>query len=168
MQSSHARWERLPQPHSRTATKLMNGMSTLRLTSEERTPPSSSSSPSLPANANEAVDDKDETIFAAIPSALTRRFAISDTYYESPQYSNMGLPGPDGDVQDIGGNGLISAANPMYPEFMSPEILAELPPECKDALAQAATAEWEWKTKWHRETVDGNRTYPLKSYAWFP
>ena len=80
----------------------------------------------------------------------------------------MGLPGPDGDVQDIGPNGLISAINPMYPEFMSPGVLEELPVECKDALVQAAMEEWKWKTKWHSESVDGVRTGPLKSYAWFP
>jgi pyruvate/2-oxoacid:ferredoxin oxidoreductase beta subunit len=30
--------------------------------------------------------------------------------YESPPYSNMGIPGPDGDVHDIGPNGLVSVA----------------------------------------------------------
>jgi chromatin structure-remodeling complex protein RSC7 len=80
----------------------------------------------------------------------------------------MGIPGPDGDVHDLGSNGLISTADSLHPEFVGPEILAELPPECKEALVEAAAREWEWKSKWRSEAIDGQRTTPLKSYAWFP
>ena len=181
MQSSHARWEYLPPPaNPQTATKLTKGISTLRLAGEEeengaveRTQSSSPPPPQTSGTANgetenDSSDSRHESIFSAVPSSLTRHFAVNDIYYESPQYSNMGLPGPDGDAEDIGGNGLISIANPMHPEFVSQDVLAELPPQCKDALMQAATQEWEWKTKWHQETVDGNRIKPSKNYAWFP
>jgi chromatin structure-remodeling complex protein RSC7 len=127
-----------------------------------------------PTDETDAQDKKtdeeggNESIFSTIPSAFSRRFAIHDVHFESPPYSNMGIPGPDGDVHDLGRNGLISVANQSYPEFVSPEILEELPADCKEALIEAATREWEWKSKWHNETDDGSRTTPLKSYAWFP
>ena len=108
------------------------------------------------------------SIFSSIPSALSRRFAIHDVVYESPQYSNQGVPGADGDAHDLGTNGLLSNLNPLHPEFATPEILAELPPECKEALIQAASHEWQWKSKWRNETDDGARFQPTKSYAWFP
>jgi chromatin structure-remodeling complex protein RSC7 len=113
-------------------------------------------------------NEEKPTIFSAIPAALSRRFAILDVHCESPPFSNMGVPGPDGDVHDLGANGLISVANPKHPEFVSPEILEELPAECKEALIEAASQEWEWKSRWCSEVDDGARTVPLKSYAWFP
>lgn len=166
MQPSHARWERLPPPDPRVATKLTKEMSTLSLTNgaEEEEPTTES----------DAQDDKtteettNDSIFSTIPYAFSRRFAIHDVHYETPPYSNMGIPGPDGDVHDLGSNGIISTANLSYPEFVSPEILAELPADCKEALVEAAAREWEWKSKWHSEVGDGARTTPLKSYAWFP
>ncbi|KAJ5996650.1 hypothetical protein N7522_008310 [Penicillium canescens] len=80
----------------------------------------------------------------------------------------MGIPGPDGDLQDIGYNGMVSIANPTNPEFMTPEIIALLPPDCKEALLDAAAAEVEWKSKWGTESENGQRAKPTKSYAWFP
>ncbi|PYI04863.1 hypothetical protein BO78DRAFT_157465 [Aspergillus sclerotiicarbonarius CBS 121057] len=171
MQPTHARWERLPPPDPRVATKLAQGLSTLSLTNgtDEEEPAAVSSE-----EANEAGDGPtepeptDESIFSTVPAALSRRFAIHDIHYESSPYSNLGVPGPDGDVHDLGSNGLISVANSTNPEFASPEILEELPPECKEALIEAAAREWEWKSKWSREANDGARATPLKSYAWFP
>ncbi|KAL4880061.1 chromatin remodelling complex Rsc7/Swp82 subunit-domain-containing protein [Aspergillus karnatakaensis] len=164
MQPSHARWERLPPPDPRSANKLTKEMSTLTL-----------SNGTIEENAQLATeidetksDEENPTIFSAIPAALSRRFAILDVQTESAPYSNMGIPGPDGDVHDLGANGLISVANPKHPEFVSPEILEELPAECKEALIEAASHEWEWKSRWCSEVDNGARTVPLKSYAWFP
>ncbi|EAU36255.1 hypothetical protein ATEG_02981 [Aspergillus terreus NIH2624] len=172
MQPTHARWERLPPPDPRVAAKLTKEMSSLTLTNgvdEDETAPEEPTAASVEDETqNKAEDTPKESIFSTIPAALSRRFAISDIYYETPPYSNMGVPGPDGDVHDLGTNGLISAANATHPEFVSPEILEELPAECKEALVEAATREWEWKSKWRSEATDGARTTPLKSYAWFP
>ena len=191
MQPSHSRWERLPASEPGTAARLMKGMSTLRLTSDEsdseNQPPDHGSEShdalTVTATANGDGDNdhdhdnqplpNDEnaqppTVFSTVPPAFSRRFAIHDTYYESPPYSNMGVPGPDGDVHDLGSNGLLSIADPKHPEFVGPDVLAELPPECKEALIEDAAREWEWKTQWQSETAQGSRTIPLKSYAWFP
>ncbi|BDD60668.1 hypothetical protein MPDQ_006612 [Monascus purpureus] len=179
MQPSHVRWERLPPPDPQTTAKLMKGMSTLRLTGDDKDNDSEKQFPDhhdephdvIPTANDDTQADENvnhATVFSSVPPAFSRRFAIHDVYYESPPYSNMGIPGPDGDVHDLGSNGLISIANPMHPEFVGPDILAELPPECKEALVEAAAREWEWKTKWQNEATHGSRTSPLKSYAWFP
>lgn len=166
MQPTHARWERLPPPDPRVASKLTKGLSTLTLANETDTAPPAEDEP-----ANDTERDPTtpaDSIFSSIPSTLSRRWAIHDTVYETPPYSNQGVPGPDGDVHSLGSNGLISLANPDHPEFVTPEILAELPPECKEALVETAAREWEWKTNWRSEVDDGARSHPVKSYSWFP
>ncbi|KAE8146493.1 nuclear localization protein NPL6 [Aspergillus avenaceus] len=180
MQPSHARWERLPPPDPRVASKLSKGMSSLTLTNgteddeataddtQDEASIETSGEASIEASGEATSEAANESIFSTIPSAFSRRFAIHDVHFETPPYSNMGIPGPDGDVHDLGANGLISIANPSYPEFVTPDILEELPQDCKEALVEAATREWEWKSKWHSEVNDGSRTTPLKSYAWFP
>lgn len=179
MQPTHARWERLPPPDPRVAAKLTKGLSTLSLTndSEETAPPvedSATQNETHESNENDKNGEGNqeeaskESIFSTIPAALSRRFAIHDVYYEAPPHSNLGIPGPDGDVHDLGSNGFVSVANPSNPEFMSPEILEELPAECKEALIESAARECEWKSKWCSEVTDGARRAPLKSYAWFP
>lgn len=115
------------------------------------------------------LEPKSTTPFPTIPAPLSRRFAIHDIHYETPPESNLGIPGPDGDVHDLGTNGLLSiAANPRYPEFVGPEVLNDLPPECREALLESAAKEWEWKSRWGSEASDAVRATPLKSYAWFP
>ncbi|CBF74413.1 hypothetical protein AN4239.2 [Aspergillus nidulans FGSC A4] len=167
MQPTHARWERVPPSDARGANKLTKEMSTLTLSNgvveQENAPPEPETEIQDSKPAGET-----STIFSQVPSALARRFAVLDFYTESPTYSNLGIPGPDGDVHDLGSNGLISVANPKHPEFVNPEILDELPPDCKEALIEAASHEWEWKSRWCSEVDDGARVAPRKSYAWFP
>ncbi|KAL2824622.1 chromatin remodelling complex Rsc7/Swp82 subunit-domain-containing protein [Aspergillus cavernicola] len=167
MQPSHARWERLPPPDPRTASKLTKDMSSLTLSNGIVEEENGNAQPETESHENKPKEEN-PTIFSTIPAAFSRRFAILDVHCESPPCSNMGLPGPDGDLHDLGANGLISVANPKHPEFVSPETLEELPVECKEALVEAASQEWEWKSRWCSEVDDGARTVPLKSYAWFP
>lgn len=169
MQPTHARWERLPPPDPRTASKLTKGFSTLTLANESDSVPPAEEDPVHDTERNPTTTTTTKsTMFSSIPSSLSRRFAIHDTIYETPPYSNQGIPGPDGDVHSLGSNGIISLANPQHPEFVTPEILAELPPECKEALVETAVREWEWKSNWHSEMDDGARTRPIKGYSWFP
>ncbi|RAK73876.1 nuclear localization protein Npl6 [Aspergillus fijiensis CBS 313.89] len=180
MQPSHARWERVPPPDPRLASRLAQGMSTLRLTNGKDT---NESTVVADREADESMDDAGDTtavttteptdpetttIFSSVPMALSRRFAIHDVHFETAPYSGLGIPGPDGDVHDVGSNGFLSVADPKNAEFMSPEILAELPPDCQEALLDAAANELHWKSKWASEAIDGARSNPLKSYAWFP
>lgn len=185
IQPTHARWEHLLPTDPRAPSKLTKGLSTLTLTTDANNTPDSEN-PEEHEPAPETTTETHQepqpqpsqpTILSTIPSALTRRFAIHDTLYETPPHSNQGIPGPDGDVHDLGPNGLITLASasagpngPHHgtPEFVSPEILAELPPECKEALVDAAASEFEWKSKWWREGEDGLRRRAFKSYSWFP
>ncbi|KAL1978479.1 hypothetical protein VTN31DRAFT_1338 [Thermomyces dupontii] len=158
MQPTHARWERLPLSESPTTRRLTEGMSSLQLSNgiptEDR--------------AEQKKQQRKNTIFPPVPPGLARRFAVVDIVYETPESHTLGRPGPDGDMNDIGPNGVLRMLDPEHPEFMTPEILAELPPECKEALVEAAAREYAWKSKWNSEAVDGARVAPLKSYAWYP
>ncbi|OJJ47548.1 hypothetical protein ASPZODRAFT_64221 [Penicilliopsis zonata CBS 506.65] len=179
MQPSHARWEHIPPSDPQTTSRLMKGMSTLSLTNgsgeyAQETEAETKADPQPDSNAQSAAEKTGEeqeaptTIFSTIPPALSRRFAILDVHYETPPRANFGLPGPDGDVHDLGPNGLLSASDARHPEFFSPEILSELPSDCREALLESATSEWEWKSRWQGEIEHGHRATPLKSYAWFP
>lgn len=188
MQPTHARWERVPPPDPRVASRLAQGLSSLSLANdgdnddknnnknepqpEEPTHEDTEPKENAPEDTTTAAENQPTvppvSPFPTVPVPLSRRFAIHDIHYETPPSSNLGIPGPDGDVHDLGPNGLLSMANPRYPEFVGPEVLAELPPECKKALLDSAAREWEWKSKWGSEEVDAARTKPLKSYAWFP
>jgi chromatin structure-remodeling complex protein RSC7 len=175
MQPTHARWERIPPAPEGTATAgLTTNMNSLNInTNGSPSDEPTQASALLESNESDepATGETSEiprSIFSPVPANIHSRYVIQDIVYESPQYSNMGIPGPDGDVHDIGPNGMVSVANPNHPEFMTPEILELLPPECKEALADSCAREVEWKSKWRTETEDGQRTKPTKSYAWFP
>ncbi|QGA12809.1 hypothetical protein EYB26_000454 [Talaromyces marneffei] len=176
MQPTHARWEVIPPSEdSKPSNQLVEDMSALQIMSGN-TPKADEDA----ANNNDENDVKSadkqlthaspaaSSIMPPVPSIFTRRFAITDIHYETPETSTLGRPGPDGDVQDVGSNGIISMANPKYPEFVSAEVLAELPPECKEALMEAAIKEYAWKSKWHTESTDTARGHFLQSYNWYP
>lgn len=170
MQPTHARWERVPPPDTRSTAELMTDMSSLTLANKAPTPDAASDKPTSTESPDNNPDESDEkqSIFHPVPASLSNRYVVQDIVYESPPWSNMGIPGPDGDLRNRNPNGLVSIANPAHPEFMSPEILALLPEECKEALLEAATKEVEWKSKWSTESENGARSQPLKSYAWYP
>ncbi|KAJ6137784.1 Chromatin-remodelling complex RSC SWI/SNF subunit Rsc7/Swp82 [Penicillium samsonianum] len=173
MQPTHARWERVSPAPASAPTELTTNMNSLNLSnggspSGHENQTAHETQESQEATTGETSTESPATTFSPVPAHLHDRYVIQDIVYESPSYSNMGIPGPDGDVHDIGPNGLVSVANPEHPEFMTPEILELLPPECKEALIDAAAQEVEWKSKWTTETTDGERTQPTKSYAWYP
>ncbi|OJD23981.1 hypothetical protein ACJ73_04660 [Blastomyces percursus] len=179
MQPTHVRWEAIPPPESTRAdrSQLISSASTAALgVANGTTASSADNGKELPRNDLSTQAEKDEstkitsTIFPSVPAVFSRTFEIQDIYYETPPESSLGLPGPDGDVQDIGSNGLISIShgknNPIF--HTSPGILAELPRECLVAYREAAIREWEWKSRWRSEKEDGLRA-PLKlNYSWNP
>ncbi|KAK2809590.1 hypothetical protein FQN50_003644 [Emmonsiellopsis sp. PD_5] len=177
MQPTYVRWEAIPPPDSTRADRshLISSASTTALGITNGTPSSATDdNPQTPKDDSAQTQDDDSkpaaTIFSSVPAIFSRTFNIHDIHYETPSQSSLGVPGPDGDVHDIGSNGLISIAagnnNPMF--HVSPEILAELPPECQVAYREAAIREWEWKSRWRGEKADGLRA-PLKlNYSWNP
>lgn len=180
MQPTHARWERVPPAPEATviAAGLSTDMNALNIASngsslgeanaQPVSEPTQSHEPATGEPVSAETTTTPSTMFPPVPANIYDRHVVQDIIYESPQYSNMGIPGPDGDVHDIGPNGMVSVANPARPEFMTPEILELLPPECKDTLAEACAREVEWKSKWRTESQDGERVPPTKSYAWYP
>lgn len=92
------------------------------------------------------------SIFAPVKPIYSRNYMIVDTAYETPPYSNLGVPGPDGDVYDMGFNGLST---------ISDDIKAELSPECLAAFEEALAKEMEWKNKWGTEGTDAHRKAPI-------
>ncbi|KAJ5085385.1 Chromatin-remodelling complex RSC SWI/SNF subunit Rsc7/Swp82 [Penicillium argentinense] len=179
MQPTHCRIERVPPPDITSTAELMTDMSTLTLanqnpTNRDTTPNESNETnePTTPRNLKP--DDRKEQpqdqvpIFPPVPAHISNRYYVQDIVYEAPPHSNMGIPGPDGDLRNLQPNGLVSIADPAHPEFMTPDILALLPDECKESLLDAATREVDWKRKWSTEATDTYRSLPDKSYAWYP
>lgn len=92
------------------------------------------------------------SIFPPVKPIYSRNYMIVDTVYETPQYSNLGVPGPDGEFHDMGFNGLSAVPD---------EVKAELPPECLAAFQEALAKEIEWKDKWGTEDTDAHRKAPI-------
>lgn len=177
MQPTHARWEAVTLlEDSKSSSQLVENMSSLRIMSGNTPEADEGDGAVTKINKNDEPGENQlsqatpaaSSIMPPVPPVFTRRFAITDIHYETPETSTLGRPGPDGDVQDIGSNGIISMANPQHPEFVSAEILAELPPECKEALIEAAMKEYQWKSKWQTESTDAARGQILQSYNWYP
>lgn len=161
-QPTHCRWERVPPAN------LHKDMSALNLTNEPNTTDSTQNPRDTADLIPQGDTEKPSTIFPPIPPHIANKYLVEDIIYESPQYSNMGIPGPDGDLRTLQPNGIVSIANPTHPEFMTPEIIALLPPECAEALIESAAREVEWKSRWSTEEKDGSRAQPTKSFAWYP
>lgn len=172
MQPTVARWERVePETDEATRQRRITSAKTalankdadgdINMEEDESTEnPSQNGDSSQPQPSN-------ETIFPPVPSLLSRNFTIYDVYLESAPDSTLGNPGPSGHIHDIGNPGIIKLTDSSKPAFtMPPEVLAELPPECREAYLEAAAREYEWKSKWRGEKEDGLRAKMPFNFAW--
>jgi chromatin structure-remodeling complex protein RSC7 len=174
MQPTHVRWESVTPPDSNRPSRLrlLNSASAAALGLTNGAPDQSADDQPTSNGGSGQVDDmnKPATIFPTVPAIFSRNFSIHDIYYQSPPYSSLGIPGPDGDVLDLSSNGLISIStkdgNPVF--HASPSVLAELPLDCRLAYREAAEREWEWKRLWQGESMDGARAVLPLSYSWNP
>ncbi|KAL9106022.1 MAG: hypothetical protein Q9187_008616 [Circinaria calcarea] len=149
MQPTHVRWEQLPtntEQHVPAEGQIADASTNIV-------------APQLgfvdsPNNTN-----ANATIFPDLAPGITRNFAVTDTYYEGPPMSGMGIPGPDGDIMDVGPLGLADVTE---------EVLAELPEECMAAFLEARAAEIEWKAKWRAEQEEHARAQLKISYSGIP
>lgn len=98
-------------------------------------------------------------LFGPVPNIISRNFLVADMYFETPPFSNLGVPGPDGGVNDLGPNGLSDIPD---------HVLDELPEDCRLALEQAKEAEAQWKNKWNTERTDGSRGSLRIGFNGFP
>jgi chromatin structure-remodeling complex protein RSC7 len=83
-----------------------------------------------------------------VPNIVRKNYLVVDTYIQSPPFSGLGLPGPDGAFLDVGANGL--------PD-LEDDDLAQITPEARESYLQAKQAEYEWKNQWKSEHQDGAR-----------
>jgi len=109
----------------------------------------------LPASA----DSSEPTIFSSVPPVVARNFLVTDTVFACAPIHNPGVPGPDGDVTDIGGNGLTG---------ISADLIDELPEDCRAAFEDAVRAEREWKRSWGTEGSDKMRGALRIGFNGFP
>lgn len=131
MQPTHGRWEQLPTGPA----------SSIPLSYDQRR-----ESVNLPA-----VD----SMFPDVAPVFTHNFAISDTYYVSPLYSGLGIPGPDGPAMDVGPGGLTEVPQ---------DIVAALPDENRQAFEEMKLEEIKWKLSWGGEDEDRARAKLRISY----
>ena len=85
------------------------------------------------------------SIFPDVAPVFARNFAITDTYYISPPYSGLGIPGPDGLAIDIGPGGLTEV--PL-------DIVDALADENRRAFEEMKAEEMMWKQSWGGEDED--------------
>ncbi|KAF4633940.1 hypothetical protein G7Y89_g4179 [Cudoniella acicularis] len=128
MQPTHARWEQIDDHEVEANADLVNG------------------------DNQDHKQDESSSMFPPVKPIYSRNFMIVDTVYETPSASNLGVPGPDGDLYDLGFNGLSA---------VSDEIKAELPPECRGAFEEALAKENEWKSRWGSEGQSTHRRAPI-------
>lgn len=100
-------------------------------------------------------DGRVNSQFSPIPSIIQRNFVVADMYYASPPVTGIGLPGPDGDVLDVGPPGLAATAE---------SVAAALPCECLRSLESARREAIKWKNLWQGEDQDGARAQLRISY----
>lgn len=148
MQPTHVKWEDItPQSGDSSSHGLTNGVAQLTNGVSH-------------VNINGAVAKAvPRTIFAPVAEVIPRNYLVIDTKFVSPPMAGLGIPGPDGDVLDVGPNGLPS---------VSDDILAELPPDCRKALEEAKAKELQWKRQWGTEAESGARGNLKIGFLGFP
>ena len=133
MQPTHARWELVDDAMDEAASNM-----------KALTTSAHSDQPTTPSQSN--------TIFAPVRLEITRQYLVVDTVLENARYSNLGLPGPDGDCMDLGYKGISGIPD---------DIKDELPEDCRRALEEAIEKEKKWKTTWGSEATDSLRRPPI-------
>ena len=136
MQPTHARWEQI-LPES-PASHVQHDRMTEKHSFMSREA----------VQINGFIGPRETSIFTQIPPVYTRKFMVTDTFYETAPTSTLGYPGPDEALIDIDAAGLT---------HVSEEIVAELPTECHDAFIKARAQEDTWKGRWNTEAVDNAR-----------
>ena len=131
MQPTHGRWEQLP---TRPTSSVASSNGHLK------------ASNNLPAA---------DSIFPEVAPVFTHNFAITDTYYVSPPYSGLGIPGPDGMATDIGPGRLTDVPQ---------GVVDALPDENRQAFEAMKVEEIRWKRSWGGEDEDRARAKLRISY----
>ena len=155
MQPTHVKWERIPTPSEHYAQQeaSRNTQNDSILTNVDPAN-NHASTDILPANPTTKT-----TIFSPVNPVISRNYLITDTTFISPAENNLGIPGPDGDMTDLGPNGLSSIPQ---------AVINELPDDCRAAFEAQLMREREWKVMWGSEMSDGMRGKFRIGYDRFP
>nr|KMM72868.1 hypothetical protein CPAG_09158 [Coccidioides posadasii RMSCC 3488] len=192
MQPSHIRVERVEPPQEESAadrqklidsannelqrlqistaeTPVLNGITSENGGEGSNATKSDSKENSAPAPKTTAAGPPlgSSTIFPKVASRVSRHYAVQDVYYETPSYTALGAPGPNGSGHS---SGLVTVdPNTGEPIFnMDTELLKELPPECREAYIEAAMKEWEWKRQFTPVGENRGVSRPKMSYSYAP
>lgn len=92
--------------------------------------------------------------FSRLPSVYARNFRIHDLCLEGAPQSD--LPDPGYSFQQLTLSDL------------PPNVLDELPQDCRSALDDAVMREKEWRSRWLNEATDGHRAHIISSVDWYP
>ncbi|TKA78812.1 hypothetical protein B0A55_02234 [Friedmanniomyces simplex] len=149
MQPTHVKWEQIPPPtashhHQPLTNGHANGHHLTNGTTDNKND-----------DANDDIDiadlpsPKDQsqpTLFPPIPATISRNFAVIDTHFTSPRTTITTYPGPDGPILD---SGLINGADGLT--SIPPDLVDELPLDCRRDFEQARQDELRWKLQWGAE-----------------
>lgn len=156
MQPTHVKWEQIHDTVDHDDDRLMNGIHT-------NGHHVNGGDAGLGATSNGFSDTKTSqappSLFKPVPDVVSRNYLVTDVCYESPPISNLGVPGPDGDVDDLGPNGLST---------IDKDVLDELPEDCRRAFEEARGAELAWKNRWDTEQTHGSRGKLRIGFNGFP
>lgn len=146
MQPTHAYWEQLTTSSGAPTAVRCIANNVGEKTAQQKVP-----------ERRDETDDmlSAETIFPDVAPIFARNFLVTDTHFLGPPLPGLGVPGPDGEIFDIGPGGLT-----QVPE----NVVAELPDGCRRAFDEARAEEAKWKATWSREDVDGARAQLRISY----
>lgn len=118
-------------------------------------------------------DSSEETsqVFPTLQPSIARNFMVTDTYFETPP---AGISHQSYETNRVAyvadkkahGSDFLAPFHGL--NAMSAEILAELPPECREAFDKAAANERSWHSKWGTEKETKSRRDPVIDKAIVP
>ena len=103
---------------------------------------------------DESTVDELSSNFSKLHPVYSRNYRIHDLCLESAPDTSLPNPG-------------FGSSSPSL-TTIAPDILDELPMECRQAFAQAVNNEMQWRSKWLNENTDGHRAKILSSVEWYP
>lgn len=99
-------------------------------------------------------DEASTSKLSKIPPVYSRNFRIYDLCLEGRPESSLPSPG-------------YGSQGPSLTDI-SPNVLDELPADCRNALEQAVAREMCWRSTWLNESINGHRAHILSSVEWYP
>lgn len=159
MQPTHAKWERVEPPPDADSKPFTNGYGSDSMHLTNGHAYGSDHDSAMEVEEVLRQEGPKSTIFSDVPPVISRNFAVIDTTLSTAPISSAGLPGNDGSIADLNSTSLSN---------ISPDLVDELPDECKAAFHEARAIERGWKKQWTTERHDGLRGDLFIGYNGYP